>query len=207
MQFGQPRFAQDAQRVKSSLVHLDTLALNSRFSDHVRSSKGLALVWMAASVEAFWKSYLSDLCKCVANSSLSKRRRNLASVALFYFDSLGSMGEGKRLKRWERAADFFTGLPAAALPSPALPYDGRTVRPAHFEVVWKIFSLPGAEFPSPIHKQVLNTLADQRNDVAHGLVDAPTMGGTLTVDDLRIRLTRLEEIVEHSVASAAVRWL
>lgn len=206
MDFGDGRFAQDAQSVRNSLVHLDTLALNIRYQEHVRACKALSLVWMAAAVERFWKSYLHELCDRVAHAPLSKRRRHIAAAGIFYFDTLSSLSEGKKLKRWSRLADFFVGLPVVAPNAVAIPYDGRTIRPDHFDLVWRIFSLPGSQFPSPIHKQVLNTLADQRNDVAHGLVDLHSVGGVVSVGDLRVLIGRLEDIVLNCVICASQQW-
>jgi len=206
MDFGVGKFSRDAQSVRNSLTHLDTLTLSMRYQEHVRASKALSLVWMAAAIERFWKSYLSELCDRVVRSSLSKRRRHIASAGIFYFDTLSSLGEGKKLKRWGRLADFFVDLPRGAPHVVAIPYDGRTVRPDHFDLVWRIFSLPGNQFPSPVHKQVLNTLADRRNDVAHGLVDLQSIGGSVTVGDLRELIEKLEDIVEHSVICAGQQW-
>jgi hypothetical protein len=206
MDFGDGKFAQDAQSIRNSLVFLDVLALDVRYQEHVRASKALYLVWMASAIERFWKSYLTELCSRVACSPLSKRRRHLASAGIFYFDALSSLGEGKKLKRWARVADFFTDLPVIGSSALSIPHDGRTIRPDHFDLVWRIFSLPGNQFPSPIHKQVLNTLADQRNDVAHGLIDIHSVGGTVTVNDLRVLINRLEDIVLNSVICASNKW-
>lgn len=206
MPFGYGKFAQDAQCIRNTLVHLDVLALNVRYNDHVRVSKALVMVWMAASVETFWKSYLGELCSRVSTAPVAKRRRHLAAAGIFYFDILGSMGDGKKLRRWGRVADFFIDLPNGTVSPTTIPYDGRTVRPDHLEIAWKVFSLSGAQFPSPIHKQVLNTLADRRNDVAHGLVDPQVVGGAVTVGDLRDLMTKLEDIVDNCVIAAGNKW-
>lgn len=206
MDFGYGKFAQASQSIRNSLVYLDALALNSRFSDHVRTSKALVLVWMASSMEAFWKSYLTDLCVRVSASSVRRRRKNMAAAAIYYFDMLSSFGEVKKLKRWHRAVEFFEGLPNGSIPPYTIPYDGRTIRPDHLLLAWEVFCLNGSPFPSPIHKQDLNALANQRNDLAHGLLEPAVVGGAMTVGDLRGRLSRLEDIVEHCVLAAKSAW-
>jgi hypothetical protein len=206
MDFGYGKFAQDAQSIRNSLVYLDALALSSRFADHVRISKALALVWMAASMETFWKSYLTELCVRVSAASLLRRRKNMAAAAIYYFDTLGSFGEGKKLKRWHRAVDFFDKLPGAVRPPYAIPYDGRTIRPDHLALAWEVFCLKGSPFPSPVHKQDLNAMADQRNDVAHGLIEPAVVGGSMTMGDLRARLSRLDDLAIHCVLAAESIW-
>ena len=95
MDFGYGRFASELQSAKNSLVYLDTLAINARYAEHVRISKALSLVWMAAMIETFWKAYLTELCARVSGASTHKKRRNIAASAIYYFDTLGSGGKGR----------------------------------------------------------------------------------------------------------------
>lgn len=206
MDLGYGRFTRETQSIRNSLVYLDTLAINSRYGDHVRVSKAFTLVWMASAMEAFWKDFLWQLCTRVSLAPAQKRRKNISTAAIYYFDVMGSMGEGKKLRRWAKTAEFFEGLSAANHSPPVIPYDGRTIRPEHIALAWRIFSLKGPDFPSHMHKQDLNSLADQRNDVAHGLTDPRTMGGTMTVNDLHKRLDRLDEIALHCVIAANSKW-
>ena len=206
MDFGYGKFSQDTQVIRNSLTHLDALALNPRFSEHVRVSKALALVWAAAAVESFWKAYLEGLCSKVMSAPIKQRRKNISAASIFYFDTLGSMGSGKALSRWHRIADFFESMPSSPGSAQSIPYDGRTVRPEHFEVAWKIFCLDGPQFPSPVHKQDLNALASQRNDVAHGTLTPGAVGGTFTIGDLRVRIGRLEDVATHCVLAAQSKW-
>jgi len=207
MPFGYSKFAQDAQVIRNSLVLLDALILDDRFREHAKISKAMTLVWMAAVVEEFWKQYLSELCVRVGGASLRKRRKHLASASIYYFDVLGSMGEGKKLKRWGRVVEFFEKISVTGgVVAPTLPYDGRTVGPEHFDLVWKLFQLPGQIFPSPIHRQELNTLATRRNDVAHGNLTPQAVGGAVSVGDLMRIISRIEDIVENSVVCATKQW-
>ena len=207
MEFGHGKFSQDAQSIRANLVLLDGLALSSRYTGLTRSTKALMLVWMTASLEDFWKRYLSELCTRVSVASIGKKRRGYASSSIFIFEKIGTASEGKAIRRWEKVADILDCLRGSSpLPAFALPYDGRTIRPDHLELVWRVFDLPGSPFPSPIHKQELNTLADRRNDVAHGTLVPDAVGGALTVGDVQRILKRVEEVVEHCVVSASLRW-
>jgi hypothetical protein len=207
MPFGHGAFAEQSQAIKNYLAHLDSLGLSPPHRDGVKATKGLVLVWAAAVLEQFWKTYINELCHRYVSSPPRVRRRNLTAAGIFYFDSLAGLASAKSLKRWAKLADFFDDLAKQdASPVQAYPHDGRTVRPEHLELIWRIFSLPGDAFPSPIHRQELNTLADRRNDVAHGNVTPADMGGQVSVLDLRRTIARLEDTVEHCVLSATSKW-
>lgn len=208
MSFGYAKFARDFQAIRNSLVCLDNLALTHRHQDLVKISKGMSLVWMAASFESFWRSYLTELCHRVTIAPARGRRKQLATASLFFFDTLGTMGTGKKLRRWNRAVSFFEELPQSltVCAAPTIPYDDRTVRPEHLELAWKLFGLSGNTFPSPIHKQELITLADRRNEVAHGNSMPQDVGGTVANGDLMRLAARLEDVAENCVLCAKHRW-
>jgi hypothetical protein len=208
MDLGHGKFSQDIQSIRSSLVHLDSLVINPRYNAYAKSSKALTMVWLCAVLEDFWKNYLSELCSRVRAAPYTRRRRSAVALSVFYYDRIGGVSDGKALRRWEKVADLMSDLggAGAVLPLFKIPYDGRTVRPDHLDIAWRLFGLPGDVFPSPVHKQELNTLADRRNDVAHGALTPESIGGTVSVGDLRRIVSRLEEIVEHCVVSATVKW-
>jgi len=206
MDYGYGKFSRDIQDIRNALVYLDTLAINPRFSQHAKINKALTLVWMGAALENFWKSYLEELCVRVSAASPRSRRKKLAAASIYFFDTLGSLGEGKKIKRWHRVADFFETINVVGTSTYAIPYDGRTIRPEHIYLAWQIFCLKAPHFPSPVHKQDLNSLADQRNDVAHGHSDPVDVGGTMTIGDIRVRLSRLDDIAIHCVLAADEVW-
>lgn len=206
MDFGYGKLSQDLQAIRNYFIRLDSLAISARFGEHVRVAKALSLIWIAASLEDFWKSYLRGLCVCVGNASPHKRRKHLAASAIYYFDSFGSLGEGKRIKRWQRAVNIISDFSNATLLAAAIPYDGRTIRPEHIVLAWQVFCLSGPEFPSPVHRQDLNTLAEQRNEIAHGTVAPSSIGGSFTISDLQRRLERMEELAMHCIIAADAEW-
>jgi hypothetical protein len=81
-----------------------------------------------------------------------------------------------------------------------LPLDGRTLRPEHFETIWRVFGLPGAPLPSGRHSFALNDLADGRNAVAHGR-SSPTMFGRSKV---MADVVRIVDFIEEVVLATAV---
>ncbi|MEN5418193.1 hypothetical protein ABE543_02725 [Stenotrophomonas sp. TWI169] len=207
MDFGHGKFLQDTQSIRSNLVLLDGLAISARYNSFTKSSKAFALVWMTASIEDFWKRYLNEVCGRVQASSSRKKRKGFSSSSIFIFEKIGTASEGKAVKRWEKVADILDCIRGnSPLPPFSIPYDGKTIRPDHIDLAWRVFDLPGASFVSPIHRQELNTLADRRNDVAHGTLSPEAVGGTISVGDVIRVVGRMEEIVEHCVVSASVRW-
>lgn len=50
---------------------------------------------------------------------------------------------------------------------PQPPLDGKTIRPSHVHMLWKLLGITGPAFPSQGSETALNSLAVIRNDVAH----------------------------------------
>lgn len=206
MPFGYGEFSGKTQAIRNYLNYIDSLSLSGVQVENVKSTKGLIFVWAAAAFEQFWRSYLEELGGRYVKASVVSRRRNISAAGIFYFDSLSSFGDAQKLKRWSKLADFFDELSVGGKPVQAHPHDGKTIRPEHVELIWRIFRLNGSCFPTPIHRQELNTLANKRNEVAHGDIAPSVMGGGVSVHDLRKLISRLEDIVEHCVLAASMKW-
>lgn len=207
MSLGMAKFSQDAESIRRMLVHLDSRVLSSQAEEQVRVTKAFTLVWISSALETYWRTFLAELCTRIQNAPARQKRKALQVAALFYFDVFGSMGQGKKLPRWFKAVEFFDGLPTLqGSVVPSIPYDGRTLNPEHLNLAWKLFALGGNSFPSPIHRQELNTLATRRNDVAHGNISPQVVGGQVSVADLRKTVQRMEDVVEHCVIAANRRW-
>jgi len=164
-------------------------------------ARAWALVWLAAGVEVFWRSYLEALCKALAISGKHKLRRHLRAQLVFFYDRLLTIGAGEALSTWKKGGDLLQSLVTDARAPIVfrIPFDGRTVRPEHVETVWELFDLPTPPFPSPIHRTDLDTLANKRNEIAHGHLSPVTVGRLVTKADVLATVTRVSEIVDRCV--------
>ena len=158
-----------------------------------------ALVWMAAAAESFWKQFLDATCKEFASAPPKVQRRKIRAQSIYFMDQMFSETTKELDRRWEKSFALFHRFVAEDRKALAvtLPYDGKTLRPLHIQLFWALFELPGEPFPSLIHRQSLQTLADDRNSVAHGELQPSTLGRLKTKSDVKVSLSRLEDIVER----------
>ncbi|QQP96728.1 hypothetical protein [Lysobacter enzymogenes] len=162
--------------------------------------RGWAIVWMGAAAESFWKPFLHATCKAFAQSSVMAHRRNARAQSIFFLERMFCDVTKELNPRWERSFALIESMVSADRKdmSFSLPYDGKTLRPRHIELFWNLFRIDGSPFPSIIHKQSLETLADDRNTVAHGEQLPNTVGRLRSKRDVMSTLTRLEETLEKT---------
>lgn len=75
-----------------------------------------------------------------------------------------------------------------------VPVDGRTIRAPHLAFLWKLFGFTPPHVPDGLHIGVLEDLANNRNEVAHGRSDPISVGRRKTTQDVLRMLERVEEI-------------
>jgi hypothetical protein len=162
--------------------------------------RGWSLVWMCACAETFWGSFLEAACLELSKKPPRFHRRYIRAQAVYLVNDLSSSISKDLEVRWDRSFDILTRLVSAdRTQAPiSIPYDGKTLRPRHVDLLWKAFDLPESPFPSMIHRQSLETLADDRNDIAHGRRLPATVGRLRTKTDVTNTLSRLEETVEST---------
>lgn len=200
-------FAVRSERLRRSLqIQLERADVAPPGDDAV--ARAGMVVWLSGAFEVFWCRYLDDLCSAVGRMPLRGRRRRLAAQAIYFVDRLQSVGEGGRvgLTTWRRTIDVFNdvGDLRAARGSFRVPHDGRTVRPEHLAICWALFGLSSPTFPSAVHRTSLDTLATERNQLAHGEVSPETYGRLRTPSDVLGVAQRLEDLVEHCVLASRV---
>lgn len=159
-----------------------------------------AIVWMGAASESFWRPFLQAVCEEFAQSSLLIHRRNMRAQSIFFMDQIFSDVTRDLERRWEKSFLIMESIVSLdrRTSSVTIPYDGKTVRPIHIKLLWDLFQIPGDPFPSMIHKQSLETLANDRNIIAHGEQMPSTIGRLRTKVDVMLTLARLEETVERT---------
>jgi hypothetical protein len=167
--------------------------------------RGWSLVWMSACAEQFWQSFLHATCAEFSSMPAPFHRRRIRAQAIYVIDEMFAGTTKDLVPRWEKSFNLLEKLVKAdrKTSTAAMPYDGKTVRPKHLDLLWSIFDLPGSSFPSMIHRQSLETLADDRNDIAHGHRLPATVGRLRTRSDVDNTLRRLEETFEAAYLSVS----
>jgi hypothetical protein len=174
---------------------------SSGFSAEMAANvRAWALVWMCAAAESFWAQFVSATCNEFAQASPLVQRRKIKAQSIFFMDQLFSEVTKDLDRRWEKSFTLLQKFVSEdrKKSSVTIPYDGRTVRPLHIQLFWELFEMPGDPFPSIVHKQSLQTLADDRNSVAHGEMQPATLGRQRTKEDVKASLVRLEETTERT---------
>jgi hypothetical protein len=198
----------EVDKIRNSLSLVDVLILGfttKKKRETAARQVASCYVWLAAALEAYVKKtleaiYLEINAAGIPYTQLSPRLFSLACNS--QFDSLNAL---RNIKLWQRRIEIFSRIEddsVVDIPTEVLPLDGRTIRPYHFQVIWKVFGFAGESIKSPRHKFVLDDLADGRNIVAHGEVDPVTFGRSKHIPDV-IKITNyIDEIILHMTTTA-----
>lgn len=167
------------------------------------NTRAWAIAWMSAAAESFWRPFLQATCDEFARSPKLTHRRKLRAQSIFFIDQMFSEVTRDLDRRWEKSSALLEAIVSSdrTVSNITIPYDGKTLKPLHVQVFWNLFQLPGDPFPSMIHKQSLETLAADRNLVAHGEMLPSTLGRLRTKQDVMSSLSRLEDTVEKTYVS------
>ena len=107
-------------------------------------------------------------------------------------------GLGRRIDLLELVAGTSSGW----LDPTVLPLDKKTIRPYHFEAVWRTFGFDGPNLPSPRHRLALTDLADTRNSVAHGELGPDLVGRSRRVDATMQLILQASDALTHLYSAA-----
>lgn len=195
------RFLQ-GQKQRIVVADVDAISRGGRnFSGLAAETRAGVFVWTAAALERFLPQFLAESLQYVNRQGLhaADLRYSLLAVACdSHFHTVRS-AEGRAA--WASRLAIMELVPAAIpvqVSGPG-PIDGKTIRAYHFEMFWATFGLSGSPWPSPVHRSVIEDLADGRNNVAHGVVTSVQFGRGRTFDDCLRMLQRVDEVVTHTV--------
>jgi hypothetical protein len=200
---------QAMDRMRKNLVEIDTIAISSDaiLRDRAAQTKAWTFVWLAASLEEFVKKlngYILDEITAQGIPCANLRISLFSVLSGNHFDGVKS---DRGLPMWHKRLDALSMIdqPAmVAFDTTSIGLDRRTIRAKHFELIWRIFGFNGDPLPSPRknYQAVLETLAEGRNDVAHGIEDPVVFGRRKTVTDVKRMVDQVEDIVDHVVLAA-----
>lgn len=173
------------ERTLNRIDGLKTFLLHARVIDNVdarlqqslmREARASCVVYSMAELEALVNSVLRRI-NCEINSLNLPTKHVKSSLralgAHTIFESLRDLSDAERL--WTHRStvtSYDTCESVVRLPisnrTAQPPLDGRTLSPAHFDRIWKIYELPGIPFPSVSTRMTLSKMQGLRNDLAHG---------------------------------------
>ncbi len=196
------RFAVALSDVRSDLRAADvhTLVQNSVRRDIAARTKAMALVQLAACFERFMKDALQALLSELNSAHLTCGSVRQTLFVLAFDHHFESIRQTTGHRQWLKRVELLREIQASSTLQfnlNVLPLDGRTLRRRHLDLIWAVYGFQGASFPSPVHIVALESLADGRNEVAHGRELPTTAGRKRTVNDIKTLCTRIEEIAIH----------
>ena len=147
--------------------------------DAAARSKALAYVWLAASQERLIKDALLAVFDAVNAAAVPRGELSLCLLSAADNATFKSLAVASRHSKWEMRASLLDGSRDAEivrLTVDDLPYDGRTVRPRHYDLIQRVLGLPANCFADARDRTALEDLAEHRNQVAHGIVNPITLG-------------------------------
>lgn len=195
------RFLQ-GQRQRISIAEGDALARRGRtFSGLAAETKAGVFVWTAAALERFLSAFLTETLAFINDQGLRASELRYSLFTLACEPQFHVVRTADPRAAWSSRLKIMNLLPSDA-PISVFgrgPLDGKTIRAYHFDAVWEAFGLSGSPWPSPVHKRVLEDLADSRNDLAHGVMTSVDFGRRRTFEDCMKMLSRIDGIVTHAV--------
>lgn len=198
--------AESLDQVRRDLGHFDAHALRLVGAERqaLLRSRATTYVWLSAIMERFVKEWMKAICHDFSSLGVPWKdvRPSIFSVACG--SELQAISDGVKKELWAKRIAIFNrtlGNEPVRLNHAFVPLDGKTIRPRHMEDIWSVFGLPMPIFPSPVHSAVLTTVADYRNDLAHGDESPSTIGAKLTYADVLRYVQRFEDMIEHCCLS------
>lgn len=191
-------FSERLDRVRQDVYYCDALALHPMRRELSYGIEAGTYIWVAAAVEAATRGLLAGILAHINNSQVSVGDLRLSLLALSNAPMHDSLQSVRGLKMWRSRAELhnYAGSSAVCTFDPArLPLDGRTVRPQHLETAWEVFGFGGTPTPSPLHRLALTDVADARNGLAHGEVDAQEVAGRKSRTDLLRVVGHIEGVI------------
>lgn len=191
----------DGQRNRINVADVDAVARRgANFSGIAAEMRAGVFVWTAAALEQFMPEFITESMDTISARGLLATDLRFSLFASFCETHFHTVRSADVRNAWRSRIAILEALEAAdPVTMDAGPMDGRTVRAYHFEVLWALYGLPGSPWPLPVHRQVLEDLANSRNDVAHGAVSPVVFGRGRTFQDCRRMLDRMDELVLHVV--------
>jgi hypothetical protein len=171
--------------------------------ERTAAAKAFAYVWLSAAFEQFVRAVLRALLRELTSYQIPISDLQTCLLSLGQFSTFDALRDVGGLTGWSRRVELLSvtrSTDPATFSDAVLPLDGRTLRPEHFDVIWRVFHFAGPSLPSGRHAFAVNDLAEGRNSVAHGHISPISFGRSKVMSDV----LRLVEFIEEIVTDVGV---
>ncbi|WP_143492579.1 HEPN domain-containing protein [Pseudomonas chlororaphis] len=195
-------FAERISSAKEDVRYADAISLNPNKTSKNQAAriKSSIIIQVSASFENFLSLLIEKLNLELSNAkiSLSEIHPSLLSIELNNIFSSLKTTEG--MKNWEKRVELLSKIhssDSASIPSSISIFGAKTPRKKHLILLWDIYSIQLPLSPTPAHLLALDSLADSRNQIAHGELCATSAGKNKTTLDLENIIKKIEELGLH----------
>lgn len=196
-------------RSKQTLYYCDVDFMRASRRTLRQDMKASVYVLLGAAIERFVVQLINGVIEEINAQQVTYRDLSYCLMAISSGGPLSSLQDVRGLKMWDRRVEAISLADStrnAELSTEHVPLDGRTIRPAHFTTIWNVFGFRGPSLPDPRTGLALQTVAENRNKVAHGQDDVEVVAGMLAIDDMVRLLDQVDGLAVH-VYDAAVDYL
>lgn len=204
MRYFELEFSQLSEVLRSAK---ESVHFSESLDERSQASKfrALAMLEVAAGFERFLSRVVDKLNFEISRAGIRKSEvtRTIMSVALNdIFSSIKSVQGvkliGKRVELF-RQLELDHAVDVSFVKSGLL-YGGKTPRGEHISLIWSVYSIDQPFSPSQQHILALDSLADSRNEMAHGETSMIQAGRRKTSSDVFNLIEKIDELALHLIA-------
>ena len=171
-------------------------------SDFYNTLKGFFFVYVYGIFESSVVATIARTIDCLnaTGVSISQCKQELLSLVLSpEYDALANVGEGKKWpKRWEISKKLSEDS-NIYIEESLFPTDGRNIQKKQLESLANSFGNAHPIFLRPESQGYLEEIVRFRNFIAHGDKLPQEVGRNYTIQDLKIRLTAIDELCTYLI--------
>lgn len=191
-------------RINDVVEEIDAVLSLENHSDHKKvdicaRAKANAYVALSAAQEYLVSEAFLSCVSEIGVSGISGVDLKPCIFSVFLDSQFISIASQKSIASWIKRLEIldapFRSVPLQS--ATAWPSDGKTIKPDHYALIWRVLDLPGVWYSDPTHPFAVTDLCIGRNAVAHGRMSRNAFGRSKICSDV-LKLTRkIEEVGEN----------
>jgi len=162
-----------------------------------KTAKGLVFVQLYSVYEFTVTQCFSAAIRTVSTYSIPaiNIRPEVLSVALdSQWDSLRDTSKRRSWDKRIRLLQYTRDNIPVSIPDDIFPFDDSHFRTKQLETIWSVLGILLPTLPKPIHIGRIQEVVEHRNAIAHGRETADKIGSRFTQNELRIRISDMQNI-------------
>jgi hypothetical protein len=171
-----------------------------RFAQQFRALKGLFFVHLYAAFEFTVGSTVDRMLAAIRGDSVTIKQLKPELLALELDGRFKAVVDTYGIPHWEKRWELLTKIDSNDATTVSISALGAVLmnpNPKVLETIWRLFCVSDVLFKEGRWKGRIQELVENRNKVSHGRESATDVGGSFSVDDLRLRYDDVSEFCSH----------